>query len=104
MTPLFPKPSKPKVTKYEYRLREALKKEGIPFRPQLRVATKSGRTYTVDIAISPTLIIEVGYIGNIDIQEHEDLKETGYTVLHFKNKEVQNNLSNIIKTIKQAMK
>jgi very-short-patch-repair endonuclease len=68
----------------------------------MKVATKSGRTYTVDIFIPKKLVIEVGYINEIDIQEREDLQQTGYTVLNFRNKEVQNNIQSVIQAIKQA--
>lgn len=97
---LFPKPFKPIVTKYERKLCHALKQESIPFTPQKKIRTKSGRTYTVDIFIPPTLIIEVGYINPTDIQEHEDLKQTGYTVIAVPNKEIQNNLHKIVQLIK----
>jgi len=100
----FPKPFKPIITKYERKLWHALKKEGIPFTAQLKVATKSGRTYTVDIAIPTHLIVEVGFINEVDIQEHEDLRQTGYTVLHFPNTEIKNNIRAVIETIKKMRK
>ena len=92
MTPLFPKPFRPTITKYERRLQTRLRKEGIPFKAQAKIHTKSGRTYLVDILIPPSLVIEVGYINKADIQEHEDLKQTDYTVLHFKNREINEKL------------
>jgi len=91
-----------KATSTEHKLCRALKENGIPFLPQQKVATNSGRIYIVDIAIPEKLIIEVGYINEIDIQELEDLQQTGYTVLHFPNKEVQDNIQNVIQTIKKA--
>jgi very-short-patch-repair endonuclease len=97
-----PKPPKAKATSTERRLCRVLEEKGIPFVAQMKVATKSGRTYTVDIFIPKKLIIEVGYINEIDIQEREDLQQTGYTVLNIPNREVQDNIQNVIRTIKQA--
>jgi len=104
MTWLRPKPFKLTITKYERRLCNALKHAGIPFTPQAKIKTKSGRTYTVDIFIPTTLIVEVGFINEIDIQEHEDLKQTGYTVLPVPNKEIKQNIDKVVSTIKQLCK
>jgi very-short-patch-repair endonuclease len=97
-----PKPPKARATSTERKLCSVLKEKGINFVAQMKVATKSGRTYTVDIFIPKKLIIEVGYINEIDIQEREDLQQTGYTVLNFRNKEVQKNIQSVIQAIKQA--
>jgi len=100
---VFPaKRFKPKVTEEEYRLRAYLKKEGIPFTPQIKITTKSGRTYLVDILVNENIVVEVGHVGLTDIQEDEDLRESGYTVLRFKNKEVNRNIKKVVETIKKA--
>jgi very-short-patch-repair endonuclease len=93
---------KPIVTKTEYRLRARLTKEGIPYNAQARVKTKSGRTYLVDMLINENIVVEVGHIGLIDIQEDEDLRDSGYTVLRIKNKEVTRNIRKVVETIKKA--
>jgi len=98
----LPKPFKARATSTERKLCRVLEEKGIPFVAQMKVATKSGCSYTVDIFIPEKLIIEVGYINEIDIRELEDLQQTGYTVLHFPNKEVQDNIQNVIQTIKKA--
>jgi hypothetical protein len=40
---------KPKITEAERRLCTRLKKEGIPFKSQAKVKTKSGRRYLVNL-------------------------------------------------------
>jgi very-short-patch-repair endonuclease len=94
---------KPKITKEEHRLQAHLKKEGIPFTPQTKIKTKSGRTYLVDFLIPPNIVVEVGHIGITDIQEDEDLKETGYTVLRFQNKEINHKIKKVMQTIKKTI-
>jgi len=96
------KRSKPKITREEYRLRRRLKKEGIPFTAQAKIKTKSGRAYLVDILINEKIVVEVGYISATDIQEDADLRESGYTVLRFRNKEVNRNIAKVIATIKKV--
>jgi len=105
-----PKTPKPQATSSENKLHRALIKEGIPFVAQKRITTKSGRDYTTDIVIlkdfkiipKNLMIVEVGYVNGADIQEYEDLMQTGYTVLHFKNKEIEKNINKVVQTIKKA--
>jgi very-short-patch-repair endonuclease len=92
---------RPKITKAEYQLRNRLKKGGIPFQAQAKIHTKSGRNYLVDLLIDNHLVVEVGYVGITDIQENQDLQDSGYTVLHFKNEEVLRNLKTVVETIKK---
>jgi very-short-patch-repair endonuclease len=93
---------KPKITEAERRLCARLKKEGIPFKSQAKVKTKSGRRYLVDLLINESIIVEVGYVGLIDVQEDEDLRGSGYTVLRIKNKEVTHNIKKVVETIKKV--
>jgi very-short-patch-repair endonuclease len=65
-----------------------MEKRGIPFEAQKRVYTKSGRRYLVDFLIPPKLVVEVGYISAEDMQEDQDLRDSGYTVLRYRNKEI----------------
>ena len=97
-----PKSPKLKVTGTERRLCHVLQRRGVPFVPQRKVATTSGRAYTVDVFIPKKIVIEVGYVNDVDVQEYEDLKQTGYTVLHFRNKQVQNHIQGVMHTIKKA--
>jgi very-short-patch-repair endonuclease len=97
-----PRPYKARATSTERKLWRVLEEKGISFMAQMKVATRSGRSYTVDIFIPERLVIEVGYLNEIDIQELEDLQQTGYTVLHFRNKEVQNRIQSVIQIIKRA--
>lgn len=94
---------KPKVTRAEKLLCARLKEKGIPFTSQAKITTKSGHRYLVDILINPKIIIEVGYVGLTDIQEDEDLRESGYIVLRFKSKEVISNTKHVIEKIKKAI-
>jgi len=99
---------KPKVTRAEKLLCAELRKEGIPFQPQVKIKTKSGRTYLVDILVNEKIVVEVGYVGLTDIQEHEDLRESGYTVLHFRSQEIMRNLKKgnikkIVEAIRKTM-
>jgi very-short-patch-repair endonuclease len=93
---------KPKVTKEERRLCAYLRKEGIPFTAQARVQTQSGRRYLVDMLIDGSIVVEVGHIGVIDLQEDDDLRNSGYIVLRFKNKEVMCNVKLVAETIKKV--
>jgi very-short-patch-repair endonuclease len=97
-----PRPFKARATSTERKLCRALEEKGIPFVTQMKIATKSGRTYFVDIVLPQKIVIEVGFMNEIDIQEREDLIQTGYTVLNFQNKEVNNNIQDVIQTIKKA--
>ena len=93
---------KPKVTKEERRLCAYLRKEGISFTAQARVQTQSGRRYLVDMLIDGSIVVEVGHIGVIDLQEDEDLRNSGYTVLRVKNKDVTRNVHAVVEAIKKA--
>ena len=89
------------VTSHELRVRKRLTLKGIPHKPQERIRTKSGRVYRVDIFIPPHLVVEIGHVGPEDIQEDEDLKASGYTVLRFKNDEVR---ANVVAVVQQIQK
>jgi very-short-patch-repair endonuclease len=90
------------VTIYEYRVRKRLEKKGIPFKAQEKIRTVSGRAYRVDIFLPPRLVVEIGHVGFEDLQEDEDLKASGYTVLRFKNVEVRKNLAGVVQQIQKA--
>lgn len=90
------------MTKAELRLRRRLKKENVPFQAQVKVHTSNGRNYLVDLLIDNHIIVEVGYVGITDVQENEDLRKDGYTVLRFRNNEVRRSLSGVVETIKNA--
>jgi very-short-patch-repair endonuclease len=66
--------------------------------------TKSGRRYLVDLLLDPKLVVEIGFVGFEDIQEDEDLKASGYTVLRFKNKEVKSDLAGVCDQIDHERK
>jgi very-short-patch-repair endonuclease len=85
----------PKVTRPELILRRRLRKRGIPFVPQKRIKTTSGRRYLVDLLFAPKLVVEVGYIGDEDVQEDEDLRVDGYTVLRYSNRQVTQDVGKI---------
>jgi very-short-patch-repair endonuclease len=89
------------VTKPEKRLRKRLEKRGVPFDAQKKIITKSGRCYKVDLFISPKLVVEVGYYGPDDMQEKEDLEASGFTVLWFRNTEIQQKLGAVCEQIEQ---
>jgi very-short-patch-repair endonuclease len=93
---------KPIVTRYEMQVRRRLEKKGVPFTPQKKIYTKSGRNYLVDIFIPSKIVVEVGYIGNADVQEDEDLKASGYIVLRFRNKEVRRNVAAVVEQIEKT--
>jgi very-short-patch-repair endonuclease len=92
---------KPKVTKEERYLCRHLRKERIPFTAQARVQTQR-RRYLVDMLIDGFIVVEVGHVGVIDLQEDEDLRSSGYIVLRFKNKEVMHNVKMVTETIKKV--
>jgi very-short-patch-repair endonuclease len=91
------------VTSHELRVRKRLTLKGIPHKPQERIRTQSGRAYRVDIFIPPHLVVEIGHFGPEDIQEDEDLKASGYTVLRFKNDEVCANVASVIQQIQKVL-
>lgn len=97
-----PSPFKCVVTSHELRVRKRLTKKGIPFQPQKRIKTQSGRVYRVDIFVPPRIVVEIGYVGPEDIQEDEDLKASGYTVLRFKNDEVRGDIAAVIEQIRKV--
>lgn len=95
------KPFQPKVTPEEKCVQRRLERRKIPFEPQKHIQTKSGRRYLVDFYIPPKIVVEIGYIGAEDVQEDEDLKDSGYTVLRFRNGEVKRDVGAVCNQIQQ---
>lgn len=56
----------------------------------------------MDIFVPPRIVVEIGYVGPEDIQEDEDLKASGYTVLRFKNDEVRGDIAAVIEQIRKV--
>lgn len=73
--------------------------KGVPFKAQERIRTRSGRVYRVDVFVPPLLVVEIGHVGAEDVQEDEDLKASGYTVLRFKNVEVCDSVAAVVEQI-----
>lgn len=100
-----------KITKAENHLRHALEKSGVKVEPQKTITCTNGRSYNVDLFLDDFLVVEVdGSVHDTPDQQYEDKKrdkdltESGYPVLRIRNWNVWNNLKNVEKTIKQALK
>lgn len=108
----FLRPKLPKITRAEFRLRQALENAKIRFLTQEVIICSNRKQYCVDfLLMEKPIVIEVdGWSHDTESQRRKDeiktqnLQNEGYTLLRFRDEEVWHNLKTVMKTIKKSLK
>jgi len=103
----------PTITKHQHILANALRREGFKAKVGVKIQTERGN-FEIDILVEDALPIEVD--GHKRPHDPRDTQKQGFkdlelmnffglpNILHFQNDEIEDNLSNVVETIKQTLR